>query len=314
MLATPTPVAGQLPRGPEWAFEVKWDGIRALADARDGRLRLLTRGGRDVAGAFPELAGLAGLSDVLLDGEVVALDATGRPSFGVLAERIHVRSRARAAELARTVPATYVVFDVLRLYGVDLTSRPFTERRATVERLELPGRVQLSPLYDDGDALLAATREQGLEGVVAKRRTSTYTPGRRSPDWVKAPHWSSRTCLVGAWRPQVGSTRQIGALLVGAPDAAGALHYLGRVGSGIGPAAQADLARRLAPHTAPSSPFADPVPAADAAGATWCTPRLAVEVSHLGWTPGGRLRQPSYRGVRTDAPADLLPDHLLEVR
>jgi bifunctional non-homologous end joining protein LigD len=315
MLATPTPVAGQLPRGSEWAFEVKWDGIRALADARDGRLALVTRGGGDVTDAFPELAGLAGLPDVLLDGEVVAMDASGRPSFGVLAERIHVHSRARAAELARRVPATYVVFDVLRLYGVDLTSRPYAERRATLERLELPpGPVQLSPVYDDGDALLAATLEQGLEGVVAKRRSSPYTPGRRSPDWVKAAHWASRTCLVGGWRPEVDSTRRIGALLVGAPDAAGALHYLGRVGSGIGPTAQRDLTGRLTPHTVRRSPFAGPVPAADAAGATWCAPRLAVEVRHLGWTPGGRLRQPSYRGVRTDAPADLLPDHLLEVR
>jgi bifunctional non-homologous end joining protein LigD len=286
---------------------VKWDGIRVLADAHDGRVRLLTRNGREVTTAFPELDVLAGLPDVLLDGEVVAMDPQGRPSFPVLAERVHVRDRRRARALSRRVPATFVVFDVLRLYGVDLTGRPFSERRATLERLELPpGPVQLSPVYDDGASLLQATREQGLEGVVAKRRSSRYEPGRRSGAWVKAAHRPSRTCLVGGWRPQVDSTRRIGALLVGAPDQAGGLRYLGRVGSGIGPSAQRDLERLLAPLARDGSPFTDEVPKVDAAGATWCDPTLAVEVHHLGWTSGGRLRQPSYRGVRVDADADPL--------
>lgn len=305
MLATPIPPSGHLPTGPDWVFEVKWDGIRVLADASDGELHLWTRNGRDVAAAFPELACLAELSDVLLDGEVVAMDDRGVPSFPVLAERIHVRDRRRAAALARRVPATFVVFDVLRLYGVDLTSRPFTERRATLERITLPhGPIQLSPLYDDGPALLAATREQGLEGVVAKRRTSVYEPGRRSPAWVKAAHRQARTCLVGGWRPQVDTTRTVGALLVGAPAPDGGLRYLGRVGSGIGPSAQRDLAALLEPLRRSTSPFSDAVPRVDASGATWCEPTLAVDVVHLGWTSGGRLRQPAYRGVRIDA----LPD------
>lgn len=305
MLATPSPEPGRLPTGADWVFEVKWDGIRVLADASDGDLRLLSRTGRPVTAAFPELACLAELPDVLLDGEVVALDDTGRPSFPALQERIHVRDPARARRLARTRPVSYVVFDVLRLYGVDLTGRPLAERRATLERLPLPdGPVQLSPLYEDGPALLAATREQGLEGVVAKRRTSVYEPGRRSPHWVKVPHRSSRTVVVGGWRPQTDTTRTVGALLVGAPDADGALRYLGRVGSGIGRTAQRHLAERLAPLTRGDSPFADPVPPVDAAGATWCEPVLAVEVVHLGWTTAGRLRQPAYLGVRTDAGAD----------
>jgi bifunctional non-homologous end joining protein LigD len=147
MLATPAPGPGRLPTGPDWAYEVKWDGVRVLADVCEGRLRLLTRNGRDATIAYPELGVLAELPDALLDGEVVAMDAAGRPSFPVLAERMHVRDRRRAQQLAREVPVTYVVFDVLRLYGVDLTGRPFGERRATLERLELPaGPVLVSPL------------------------------------------------------------------------------------------------------------------------------------------------------------------------
>ena len=261
MLATPTPVPGQLPTGRDWAYEVKWDGIRVLADAHDGVLRLTTRNGRDATVAYPELEVLTALPDALLDGEVVAMDERGIPSFPVLAERMHVRDRRRAQVLARRIPATFVAFDVLRLYGVDLTRRPFSERRATLERLDLPAtHVMLSPLYDDGPSLLAATREQGLEGVIAKRRSSLYEPGRRSPAWVKAAHRPSRTCLVGGWRPQVDSTTVLGALLVGAPDPEGNLHYLGRVGSGIGRAAQQDLALLLRPLARADSPFAEPVP------------------------------------------------------
>jgi bifunctional non-homologous end joining protein LigD len=311
MLATPTPVAGQLPRGREWAFEVKWDGIRALADASDGHLRLLTRGGADVADAFPELSVLTGVSDALLDGEVVAMDAAGRPSFGVLAERIHVRSRARAAELARRVPATYVVFDVLRLYGVDLTSRPYAERRATLERLELPpGPVQLSPVYDDGDALLAATLEQGLEGVVSKRRSAPYLPGRRSTDWLKSPHRTSVSAVVGGWRPEkTNDSGRLGAVLLGVPDGAGGWRFAGRMGSGIAGRAAVQLAEALAPHTRTDSPFSDEVPRLDRVGATWVDPVVVVEARALEMTRDGRLRQPAYLGMRTD----LTPEDLQEV-
>lgn len=306
MLATPAAVPGSLPVGRDWAYEVKWDGVRVLADVHEGSLRLLTRNGRDTTVAYPELDALTALPDVLLDGEVVALDRSGRPSFPVLMERMHVRDRRRAAALATKVPVTFVVFDVLRLYGVDLTARPFAERRATLERLELPaGPVMLSPVYDDGAALLSATRDQGLEGVVAKKWTSRYEPGRRSPAWVKAAHRPTRTCLVGGWRPQVDSDRVVGALLVGAPDVTGGLRYLGRVGSGIGPAAHRSLRPMLAALTRATSPFADPVPTVDAAGATWVHPRVLVEVDHLGWTTGGRLRQAAYRGVRTGTDADL---------
>jgi bifunctional non-homologous end joining protein LigD len=296
MLATPD----DLPLGDGWAYEVKWDGMRVLADVRDDAVRLFSRTGRDVTVTFPELAPLAGLRDALLDGEVVAFDG-GIPSFPALAERLHVRDARRARELAARTPVSYIVFDLLRRYGVDITARPWSERRATLERLELPpdAPCSLSPVYDDGAALHSATAEQHLEGVVAKRRTAVYVPGRRSRDWVKVAHRRTQTCLVGGWRPETGSTRRVGALLVGLPGPSG-LHYLGRVGTGVRAAAAAALTERLAPLTRPASPFVDPVPRADATGATWCEPSLVVEVRHLGTTSGGRLRQPVLRGVRDD--------------
>ncbi len=293
MLATP----GALPDGPEWLFEVKWDGMRLLADVIAGQLRLTSRSERDITGNFPELAELTALApDVLLDGEVVLLDR-GVPSFAALADRIHGPVDIRAVQ-AR--PVTYMVFDVLRLYGVPLLDRPFEERRATLERLDLTAvpTVSLSPIYTDGHALLEATRQRGMEGVVAKRRDGVYRPGRRSPSWMKATHQHTQVCLVGGWRPEQSSSGRIGALLLGVPDVGG-LRYAGRVGSGLVAATvQRVLRERLV--ASDGSPFAERVPRPDAVGARWCRPLTVVEVAHLGWTEGGRLRQPVFRGIRDD--------------
>src|ERR1700754_3704001 len=207
MLATP----GALPDGPDWLFEVKWDGMRLLADVSEGQVRLSSRSERDVTANFPELAGLTELApDVLLDGEVVLLER-GVPSFAALADRMHGPVSPRAA-LSR--PVTFMVFDVLRLYGVPLLDRPFEERRGTLERLDLAAvpTLSLSPTYTDGPALMEATRQRGMEGIVAKRRDGVYRPGRRSPSWTKVTHRHTQACLVGGWRPEHGSTTRIGAL------------------------------------------------------------------------------------------------------
>ena len=309
MLAAPVDARAGLPTdGDVWAFEVKWDGMRVLADLRDGRVRLTSRLGNDVTAAWPELASLAALADdALLDGEVVVL-RRGVPSFWALAERMHVRDPRRAAALAAASPATYVAFDVLRLAGEDLTRKPWTARRAALEGLgPASGRWQVSPVYDDGRLLFEATKEQGLEGVVAKRRASRYAPGARNGDWLKLPHRRVQTCVVGGWRTETDDARRLGALLLGvwddAADGGRVLRYVGKVGSGLATADQGDVMAALAPHAADASPFAA-VPREDTVGTRWLAPRLVVDVRHTGHSENGRIRQPVFKGFRTDVDPD----------
>jgi len=337
--------AGLPPDGEAWAYEVKWDGVRVLADVggEPPRVRLTSRAGNDVTAGYPEAASLAelalaspaadgGPADLLLDGEIVVL-RSGIPSFSALAERMHVRDPRRVTALAARTPATFIVFDILRRGGVDLTAQPWSARREVLEQLvaaatarpagravgppaeATPGSAagprawQLSPVYADRDALVAATLEQGLEGVVAKRRSSRYAPGGRTGDWVKLAHKHLQACLVGGWRWEVGGRDRIGALLLGIwrPAADGpVLAFAGRVGSGISAAVERELRELLGPLRAPSSPFGTPVPAIDADGAVWTTPQVVVEVRYLGRGGSGRLRQPVFRGIRSDLdPADV---------
>ena len=300
-----------VPRGPEWLHEVKWDGMRVLVEVASGRLRILSRNGNDATVSFPELAditGCCGGRDFVLDGEIVAF-TDGVPVFGALADRMHVQSRRKAEAAAARNPVTLMVFDLLSLDGLDLTPLPLQERRAALDSLRLGGdRWQLSPAYDDGQVLLQATEAQGLEGVVSKRRLSPYRPGQRSEDWLKFAHRPSRSYVVGGWRLEKGSASRLGALLVGVPTPEG-LVYLGRVGSGVTGKAATLLRSVLDPLTSAEPPFLHAVPREDATGSTWVQPSVVVEVASLGMTPQGRLRQPSYLGLRDDLdPATLLED------
>lgn len=321
MLATPGDPRTGPPAGAAWAHEIKWDGIRLLADVSDGRLRLLTRSGRDIAVALPELHGLTRVSDdVLLDGEAVAM-AGGRPSFSHVVDRVHTTSAAAAERLARTRPVTYMVFDLLRLDGMDLTALPWSARRSALEDLldGVPG-VQPSPVFDDGAQLLRATAGQGLEGVVSKRRSAPYRTGVRSADWLKFPHRSTRSVVVGGWRPQTGTAGRLGAVHVGVPvdDGTGrplrdtegrlVLDYRGRVGAGLAGRAGLQLQDHLTGVAQAPYPFTTDIPRPEAAGSRWLTPQVVIDVAALEVTSDGRLRQPSYQGVRTD----LTPEDLLE--
>jgi len=300
-----------IPHGPDWTHEIKWDGMRVLADVAGGRLRLSSRNENDVTAGFPELSTLAGPGmpdDLLLDGEVVVL-AAGLPSFAALAERMHVSSDRKARRLAVSRPVTFMAFDLLRLDGVDLTARPLTDRRAALQSIGLAGpHAQVPPTYDDGLDLQTATLEQGLEGVVSKRRSSRYTPGRRSHDWLKFPHRTSRSVVIGGWRLETDNASRLGAVLVGLPTANG-LAYLGRVGSGLGGSHAEELVRGVLQglHTK-SSPFAAEVPLADAQGTQWVRPEVVIDVQSLGLSAQGRLRQPSYRGLRPDLSPDDVQD------
>ena len=303
MLATPATGPAELPRGSDWSYEVKWDGVRALADTTSGTLRLWSRQEREITLAYPELAGMAEVDDAILDGEIVLL-ADGIPSFTALAERMHVRDVHRAAALAARQPVTFIVFDVLRLGGADVTGQTYDERRQLLDGLTWPENVQLSPVYPDGQELWGVTSQLGLEGVVAKRRSSTYQPGRRSSDWVKAPHRRTRAALVCGWRVETTGSGRLGAVLFGARDADGALRFLGRAGSGLSGAKATRMRALLEEHARADSPFDEEIPLQDARGTRWVDPVVVVDTLYLARNPTGRLRQPVVRGIRTDTDAD----------
>jgi bifunctional non-homologous end joining protein LigD len=302
MLAT----AGELPSAADeeaWAFEMKWDGVRAVVYV-DGVVRVLTRNDREVAATYPELGGLAdALSGrpLVLDGEIVALDEAGRPSFGQLQARMHVQ-RPSTALLAQ-VPVSLLVFDVLHTGGEPQISRTYDQRRAVLDDLGLVGPSWATPpaFEGDGAAAMAASRAQGLEGVIAKRRTSAYLPGRRSRDWVKVKHILMQEVVVGGWSPGEGRRAGgLGSLLLGVPDDDGRLVYAGHVGTGFSDRVLADLMARLTRLEQLTPPFADEVPRAHARGARWVQPLMVGEVAFSEWTRDGRMRHPTWRGLRPD--------------
>ena len=289
----------------DWAFEVKWDGVRAIARSEPGGIRFMSRNGNEVLGAYPELRALnreLGSHAAILDGEIVACDADGRPSFEALQPRMHLRGEAAVRRRAQATPVTYLIFDLLWLDGHSLTVLPYTERRERLAALKLDGERWSTPKFHvgEGSALLAATREQGLEGVIAKRLDSPYTPGRRSGSWLKIKHSRRQELVIGGWTEGKGSrSRRIGALQVGVYEE-GALHYAGRVGTGFDAAELERLAGLLNPLEQSDSPFAGRQPPQ---GAHFAEPRLVCEVEFSEWTRAGLLRQPSYKGLREDKPA-----------
>jgi bifunctional non-homologous end joining protein LigD len=303
-----------VPSGAGWVHEVKWDGMRVLADVRPGAVTLTSRNENDVTASFPELLGLGDLGhELLLDGEIVAM-SDGIPTFAALADRMHVRNVRKAQALVHSNPVTLIVFDVLRLDGADLTGEPLSVRRARLEALQLnAAHWQVPSTYDDGQMLLSATGQQGLEGVVSKKLTSRYHFGRRTKDWLKFPNRPTGSYVVGGWRFETDSVSRLGAVLVGEPTADG-LSYRGRVGSGIAGREGPRLMELLAPLHSDTSPFCDEVPRVDAKGTTWLRPEVVVDIQSLGVTQGGRLRQPSYQGVRPDLTVEDLADLDVEER
>jgi len=304
MLAT----AGALPaeRDDErYGFELKWDGVRAMVYVQDGRARALSRNDRDVTASYPELRAMAaslGTRQLVLDGEVVALDEVGRPSFGVLQSRMHVTKPADVRRLAAQVPVTFLAFDVVHLDGRDPTALPYVERRALLDALELSGPAwQTTPWFRGGGRqVLAASVQQGLEGIVAKRLDSPYQPGRRSEAWIKVKNLRTQEVVIGGWKPGQGRRADtIGSLLLGVRTD-DRLVYAGHVGTGFTDAALRDLADRLAPLRQRTSPFADELPRPDARDAVWVAPSLVGEVEFGEWTRDRRLRHPSWRGLRPD--------------
>jgi bifunctional non-homologous end joining protein LigD len=303
----------KLPRDDDrWAFEIKWDGVRAICRSEPGRLRMHSRNLLDITPRYPEVGRLnRALSHhrAVLDGEVVALDAEGRPSFGALQRRMHVASESAVRRLAKDTPVTYVIFDLLWVDGHSLMELPYSERRARLAELELgDGERWRVPDYvaGHGAELREATAQQGLEGVIAKRLDSPYEPGRRSPSWLKIKNVERQEVVIGGWVPGDGKRRdRIGALLIGVYDESGQLRHVGRVGTGFTEAELDRLAEMLRPLEREDSPFAPGGPKIPRT-AVFVEPKLVAEVEFREWTDAGQLRAPSYKGVRDDKPAELV--------
>jgi bifunctional non-homologous end joining protein LigD len=307
MLANP----GELPaHEDEWAFEVKWDGVRAVTYWRPGRIHIESRNLNDVTRQYPELRGVGealGSRDAVLDGEIVAFDEHGKPSFGRLQRRMHVSSENAVRRLARELPVVYMIFDLLYLEGEVLLARQYHQRRERLSQLALEGAAWQTPAHHVGQGreLLAATAELGLEGVIAKRLRSPYRPGERSSEWLKIKNVRRQELVIAGWLPGKGARAgRIGALLVGYygdPGDPGSLRYAGRVGTGFDDAELGRLSAELGARRRRSSPFAD-VGVKPPREARFVEPELVAEVEFAEWTRDGVLRASSYKGLRTDKP------------
>jgi bifunctional non-homologous end joining protein LigD len=300
MLASTGPLPAEDGR---WAYEIKWDGVRALAYSTPGELRLESRNRNAITDSYPELERLnRALSShgAILDGEIVAFEQ-GRPSFGALQRRMHVGDRAQARRLAKATPVTYMIFDLLWLDGHSLTELRYEQRRELLVALGLSGESWQTPdnVIGDGEALLAASAEQGLEGIIAKRLDSTYSPGQRTAAWVKIKSVARQEFVIGGWMPGKGRRGDsLGALLVGVHESNGDLRYVGRVGSGFSDSELERLRGLLAGLRRERSPFASgEQPPREA---NFCAPELVAEVEFAHWTEGGSLRAPTYKGLRED--------------
>jgi bifunctional non-homologous end joining protein LigD len=298
----------ELPASDEgWATEIKWDGVRAIAYCRPGRLELQSRNLNDVTRQYPEVRRLArqlGARDAVLDGELVAFDEEGRPSFERLQQRIHQTEESVVRRRMKSHPVTYVIFDLLYLEGRKLIGEPYHRRRELLEALELGGESWQTPAYASGRAreLLAASAERGLEGIVLKRLDSAYMPGKRTGAWLKVKNVGRQELVIGGWLPGEGRRRdRLGALLLGYFDEDGSLRYAGKVGTGFDDRDLTALPRRMAPLERETSPFAaGKVPKK---GARFVEPRLVAEIEFRELTKEGIVRHGSFKGLREDKPA-----------
>ncbi|MBM9469045.1 ATP-dependent DNA ligase [Nakamurella leprariae] len=303
-----------LAKDADWRFEGKWDGIRAIARVGPDVFELRSRTGRDITAGYPELAELAELLDghsVVLDGEIVAYataagpsgDGAGRTDFGLLQQRMNLVRPAEVRTMVDAVPVTYLAFDVLYVDGISLLHRGYDTRRQLLQALPLHGdRVRVpEALTGTVQEALDATDELGWEGVVAKRATSVYQPGKRSGSWIKLKHQRTQEVVLVGWKPGNGRRAgTIGSLLLAVPADDGRLRYAGKVGTGFTDAILDDLFRRLDELRTPTSAVVGTVPRAEARGAVWVEPELVGEIVFTEWTHDDHVRAASWRGLRPD--------------
>ncbi|HEX6586952.1 MAG TPA: non-homologous end-joining DNA ligase [Solirubrobacterales bacterium] len=314
MLAKPGPVPES--DSDDWAYEIKWDGVRVLGYADRGRWCMLSRRLEDVSARYPELEPIAAqLADhrAILDGEVVALDSEGRSRFQLIQSRMGLTSAAAVGARMEQTPVDYVIFDLLHLDGRCVRDLPYLQRRELLEGLGLEGPRWRTPRYRHGGGadLLEAARRQGLEGIVAKRCNSPYRPGKRTGEWIKTRVWQRQEFVIGGYIPGEGRrAKRVGSLLVGYYDRRRSelgkgrrqrLHFAGGVGSGLNEKQIDLLTRELGKRERKESPFDVGRPSGPKARlAVWCEPELVCEVSWTEWTNEGTLRQPAFKGMRDD--------------
>jgi bifunctional non-homologous end joining protein LigD len=288
-----------------WGFEFKWDGIRALAYVEGGVVRLISRSGEVVTPRYPEVHAIGralGSREVILDGEVVALDEKGRPSFEEIQQRMGLTSDSEIRRKMKVVPVTYMIFDLLWSDGHSLLATPYSERRRLLAQLKLSGQSWQTPPFEKGggQAMLDASAKAGLEGVMAKKLDSSYEPGRRSGTWVKIKNHSRQELVIGGWLDGEGKRQGYpGALLVGYNDK-GKFVYAGKVGTGFTDATLDELQSALKPLAQEKNPFDVGSPPR---AAHFVKPKLVAEFEFVEWTRSGQLRAPSFKGLRTDKPA-----------
>ena len=290
-----------------WRLEGKWDGYRAVAYVGNGPLRLLSRTGKPFLG-FPELDELEDLLDghqAVLDGEVVALDPSGRSNFGLLQQRSGLSRPADVARMAPRIPIKYFVFDVLFLDGISLLRKTFDDRRRILEALRLHGdRIDVpEQLSGSPEEALARSKELDWEGIMAKTADSVYQAGGRARTWLKVKNQRTQEVVIVGWKPGAGRrSGSIGSLLLGLPSTTrpGSYTYIGKVGTGFTDAILDDLTAKLSPLERKTPPLDAEIPRADARDARWVTPRFVGEVSFSEWTRDNLVRQSSWRGFRAD--------------